>query len=69
MVGMRADVADAAAGTGVLVARAPSGLLLATGLESFGQPVLRIFDLYDTQLAKLGRGKGASLRRRRARSA
>ena len=50
---MRADVAERAAGAGALRIGAPLGLLLAGGLGRVGQPVLRVLDLHEADLAEL----------------
>ena len=51
-MGVRADVADAAAGARAGRVGAPFGLLVAAVLELGGEPVLRVLDLHDAQLAK-----------------
>jgi hypothetical protein len=56
---MGTDVADATAGTRARRIGTPVGLLLAGGLNRIGQPILRVFDLHDsdrTEFAALNHG-------------
>ena len=55
VIGMGADVADAAAGAGARRVGAPFGLFRPGGLQRLGQPVLRIFHLHHPQLAQFAR--------------
>ena len=50
---MRADVAERPAGARALRIDAPLGLLVAALLGRPGQPVLRIFDLHQAELAEI----------------
>ena len=52
IVGVRADVADAASRAGALRVGAPAGLLLATVLQPGCQPVLCVFDLHDADVTQ-----------------
>jgi hypothetical protein len=53
IIGMSADVAGRAASARLLGIGTPGRLFLAGRLDGLGQPILRIFRLYDADVAKL----------------
>ncbi len=56
VLGVRADVPDAAGGTASLRVRAPAGLFLAGQLQPSGEPALRVLDDDLANLAELAGG-------------
>ena len=56
VVGVRADVAERAGGAALRGVGAPRGLFLAGVFERRGEPVLRVFDLHEAELAEFAGG-------------
>ena len=63
IVGVGADVAERPAGARALRIDAPFGLLVARRLRRAGQPVLRIFDLDEADLAEIAARTISRMRR------